>query len=287
MLVCSEEFKPIDLDGPVMRTTAIFASELTKTGSPRSCEPVYSAARWASANRTWLAWTLSPALYTGNHGRFDMKKLVLAFCMLPLLGLITPTAPAATIDLFEGHERVDGSFADIAGSFGLGTITLTLNNPGAGSHLLGVYLDYEIDEPINTFFNEYGIEGLAPAGLSWEIDEPGFVFGDIYAHFNANSLDNTNSVPSGFEDDVAMAMIWDVTLAAGWSARATFLISDTAPQGFYLTQVDPDSVYALYMSSYLETKEGQFGPTIPEPSTIILVLSGLGLAVAARFRRSV
>jgi len=66
-------------------------------------------------------------------------------------------------------------------------LTLTysfLNNTGAS--LSGVqffsFLDAEIDEPINTFFNEFGgMSGTAGAGSvdsdpdSWEIDEPGLL----------------------------------------------------------------------------------------------------------------
>lgn len=59
-----------------------------------------------------------------------------------------------------------------------------------------VFLDAEIDGSTNTFFNEYGeMIGVAGPGVSWEIDEPGFVFGDIVDHLLAGTLDNANSLP--------------------------------------------------------------------------------------------
>ena len=108
---------------------------------------------------------------------------------------------AATISLFDFGINVDGAttcnvgpcgvqdvlnLSSVAGlddsgfdyTTGLGTLELTLN--GVGAHSVDLFLDHEIDEPINTFFNEYGMGGTAVAGQSWEIDEPGALFGDIF-----------------------------------------------------------------------------------------------------------
>ena len=67
-----------------------------------------------------------------------------------------------------------------------------------------VFLDADIDRATNTFFNEYGefvslaLPPGAPAGAiaatSWEIDEPGFLFGNIAPHVLTGTLDNTNGV---------------------------------------------------------------------------------------------
>ncbi len=52
---------------------------------------------------------------------------------------------------------------------------------------LFVFIDAEIDEPSNTYFNESGaLESVTGQGSSdnladsWEIDEPGYLFGDIF-----------------------------------------------------------------------------------------------------------
>src|SRR5688572_28622601 len=114
---------------------------------------------------------------------------------------------SAEVNLFEFALNVDGTVSNptqgdptpaavdlsgFDGSTGLGSITFSLT--GAGSHYFGAFLDHEIDEPINTFFNELGaVSGAPQAGQSWEIDEPGFgaIPGDIFDNFLGGTLDNS------------------------------------------------------------------------------------------------
>jgi len=71
---------------------------------------------------------------------------------------------------------------------GLGALTITWSPNAAGTYFIGAFVDHEIDEPTNTFFNEFGAaNGTLATGQSWEIDEPcglacGF-FGDIFDNF--------------------------------------------------------------------------------------------------------
>lgn len=74
------------------------------------------------------------------------------------------------------------------------------------------FVDAEIAGNINSV-NEYastsGSIGAGPADIfpdSWEIDEPGFEFGDIYANVLAGALDKTNAIPQSSPEDVAMAL---------------------------------------------------------------------------------
>jgi hypothetical protein len=207
-----------------------------------------------------------------------------------MVGLLAAPASAATIALYEFGFNVNGDIYSSAAAVpgldasgfdtatGLGTFTLTYQALSADTYSFVAFLDMEIDESINTYFNEYGdASGIPATGQSWEIDEPGYVFGDIYINFTAGALDNANGVPSGAPDDVSMALGWNAALAANEFAIVTFTISEIAPSGgFYLQQTDPDSQASLYFTSSLETT----GNPIPEPST--LALFGLGTLLGAR-----
>lgn len=167
---------------------------------------------------------------------------------------------------------------------GLGTVSIRVS--GAGSHHVGLFLDHEIDEAFNTFFNEYGgTSGSPSAGQSWEIDEPGFRLanpGDIFANFGTGSLDGGNGVPATAPDDVSMAMAWDFLLGAGETATVRFLLSDTAPgSGFYLAQTDPDSQLSVYFSSAFSIQTD--GQQLPEPAS--MALAGLALLGSWAARR--
>lgn len=179
---------------------------------------------------------------------------------------------------------VDASLFD-TGS-GLGSITAQIT--GAGDHTFDAFFDHEVVETVNTYFNESGAAnnlGDLAAGQSWEIDEPGWVFGDIYDNFVDSTLDNTNSVPAGSEDDVSMAMGWDFSLAAGETATITLTLSELMPTaGFFLSHYDQMTDYRIYFSSALDITGG--GTTVPEPSALVLMAIGLaGLSAGRRAAR--
>lgn len=165
---------------------------------------------------------------------------------------------------------------------GLGTVTVSLS--GAGPHYVGLFVDHEIDETSNTFFNEFGAtSGSAAAGQSWEIDEPGYIFGDIFSNLIASSLDNSNGVPGSAPDDVSMALAWDFNLGSLETSLISFTVSNVAPtSGFYLTHTDPDSPLSLYFSSALKINS----VSVPEPATVMLFGAGLAAFGAVRRRRA-
>lgn len=103
----------------------------------------------------------------------------------------------------------------------------------AGLRLL-VLLDAEIDEGVNTFFNEYGTvrviprgEATGPGADQWQMGEPGYRGGDLYRNLFLGSLGNTNGVPETAPDDVALALGFSLgSLKAGESTTVRVMISE-------------------------------------------------------------
>lgn len=231
-----------------------------------------------------------------------MNGKTIPILVLALVFLAMPAWPGPVIGLYEHawYASSSGGSLDVNTSAwddcktwegeqctGLGNIVVTSSGWISG---FGIYVDMEIDEPVNTFFNEFGaVVGAVPASVSWEIDEPGFALppdyvGDIYSHL-FSSLDNTNGVPdTGPLNDVAMAMHWKFTEADAVQ-KLTLIISTTTPPPnvpFYLMQTDPDSQASIYMYGVV----GGDGPVIPEPGQLpaLLALGGALAYVARRFR---
>lgn len=245
-----------------------------------------------------------------------MKRAWVA-CVVALGLFGASAASALTITLAEYAVNVDGSVYDVIDkegsgavvtgtlpsgvtlgvfpSTGLGSVTVQVG--GAGAHFVGLFADHEIDEVENTFFNEYGYTiDSAVAGQTWEIDEPGYSFGDIYSNFIAPALDDSNGVPETAADDVSMALGRAFTLAAGETAYVSFLLGTyeadqagdfpTIPgQGLKLIQWDPDSEGGIYFSSSVRIDQG--GGAIPEPGTMVLLGTGLLGLAGLRRRRTV
>jgi len=236
-----------------------------------------------------------------------MYKKISILTGIALLGLGSLSANAAVIDLFDWGINVDGAltfpgdplpggidmsgFDDISG---LGQIDITLTGAGARNAL--VFLDHEIDEADNSFFNESAATGGALAtGQSWEADEPGFLFGDIYDNFMDNTLDNSNGVPEGFEEDVSMAIGWDFGIVAGETAVASFFTSTVngAAGSFFIEHYDPDSDASIFFWSALDITGGITPPPIDpppvdlaEPGTFGLALFGMLSAFGLRRRKT-
>jgi len=233
-----------------------------------------------------------------------MKRFLCSGALAALV-LAPGQVSAAALELRELALNVNGTRYDsvldglpVPGTVGGGTIsgsldtatglgTLRVQVSGAGVHTVIGFFDVDfVDGGTNTFFDETGgVSGAPGAGLSWEIDEPGFAFGDIFDHVSNstagnNLLTKTNDLPG--PEDVSLALGWDFILALGETAFIDFIGTTTDPGGFRLAVVDP-SQQAYYLRSTLRI-EGGGQPPIPEPGTLLLV--GAGAAAGVRRLRA-
>ena len=165
------------------------------------------------------------------------------------------------------------------------------NFPGVLTNVrLFLFLDADIDESVNSYFNERGglayVNGSGAADIfadSWEIDEPGYLFGDVYDNMLSGRLDNTNGVGSGSEDDVSLALgfeLGDLNFNDSWTATIQLSLADIGG----LAQFDDNSGFGFFFNGTVAvTKAPPVG--IPEPGTLgLFVVAGL-LARVFSFRK--
>lgn len=230
-------------------------------------------------------------VFTGEN-KLKMIKINTLLIAVPLI-LCSQLVDAANTNLFDWGFNIDSAVsigydgdpvpnsinsADFDFNTGLGTLSISINDTGA--HSFHAFFDHEIDEGTNGFYNEIGSTlGNVVTGQSWEIDEPGFISGDIFDNFNSGSLDNSIGVT--VVDDVSMSLGWDFALEIGEIATISLLLSETdIDSGFRLQHNDPDSQASVFFSSTLNIEDNQ--QTIPEPSGIWLIGSGL-ISIVSRF----
>jgi len=133
------------------------------------------------------------------------------------------------------------------------------------------FLDVEIDEATNSFSNEYAeVAGSLGSGAAdgdpdhFEVDEAGFVFGDIFEHLFTAELDDTNAVAAGTPECVSMALAFELGRFEPLERiDVEILISSDGDTlgSFSITQrdSDPDSPTAI-------TYSGRVARTIDAPA---------------------
>jgi hypothetical protein len=208
----------------------------------------------------------------------------------PIEAFVHADGNPTPIAAFTFAQADDSQFGvDNLGSFSFSFTNNTGNLLNNATFTL--FLDLDIDRDDNTFFNEYGdfISFFQPfnaplnsiAFSAWEIDEPDYAIGNIYANSLIGDLEDDNAIlPSGNANDVAHALLFQVAqLALGQTFTATGTISLTDAAG--LAHIDPTSNVTLYINGF-----ATLSPTnqneVPEPTTAALVAASL----AFLYRRS-
>ncbi len=145
------------------------------------------------------------------------------------------------------------------------------------------FVDADIDAASNTFYNEFATtSGTLHQGQNFEVDEPGYQFGNIFNNLRRGDLDGTNAVLEGSPEDVGMALSFglpvfelgdtfgiEIMLSEDGDSLGTFLIS----QG----DIDPASITRIAYS-------GAATQPMPEPSSLVLFGAG-GLVVSRALRK--
>lgn len=196
--------------------------------------------------------------------------------------LYTGAGPAVSL------STLGGGAGGLAISFGASIsadgsdllLTYELTNtdlvPLAGFTFLS-FVDAEIAEPTTTYFNEVAsVLGTPAVGQGFEIDEPGYAFGDILDNVAAGALDGRNAVGPGAADDVSMALSFQIgSLDPGDLARIQIQLSEDgdALGPLRLVQSDPLAL-ATTLTYSGQSQVVRAAAPIPEPGGALLFLVG-------------
>lgn len=154
------------------------------------------------------------------------------------------------------------------------------------------FVDAEIDVAINDYFNEAGIQSgsLGTGALdadpdSWEIDEPGYVFGDVFDNLLIGVLDGVNAVPTALPNDASLAIGFSLAnLPPGSITNIEILLSEDGDKIGTLAIQHFDSDIASFDSLTLSGAASVV--IVPEPQAIkLFFLASIALMAAGRVMR--
>ena len=149
------------------------------------------------------------------------------------------------------------------------------------------FVDADIaDMTFDSFWDESAsTSGFLAEGQNFEVDEPGYMFGDIFDNVRLGTLDGDNAVPWDSPEDVAMALSFGLpVLGSGETYRVDIMLSEDGGflGTFVIDQGDPNLATTI---SYSGT--ASVASPMPEPSSLILFGAGSLLVGRALRRRTV
>ena len=201
----------------------------------------------------------------------------------------------APVQLFTSNA----SFTAVLNASNLGTVSIAYTN-ATQTTLANVrivaFADLDIARATNGFANEYGAKISldtppgAPSGAlaanAWEIDEPGFLFGDIRSHAASGTLDNFNAVPNSAPDDVSFAFQFPIgEMAPGQLSSVQLQLASANVGG--LSQTDSGSGTTLFLNGFavrsaVAAPPAPPTPETPAPSSLVLLAIGMGIVFVFR-----
>jgi hypothetical protein len=154
------------------------------------------------------------------------------------------------------------------------TLVYTFSNATAAAFSdlrFAVFFDAEIDQTLNTFFNEYavaigplGTGSADPAPDQWQVDEPGFPDGTLLSNLYLGALSNSNAIPQTAPNDVALGLGFNLgTLWPGAAVTVRIMISEAGGSlgAFALQHRDADaaSTTAITLSGLVDPRSAVSG----------------------------
>ncbi|MEE2665968.1 MAG: hypothetical protein VX681_17785 [Myxococcota bacterium] len=227
-------------------------------------------------------WT--PSFTIGSGGEVFQLEAFINAAGADLNGPFQGTSGQIGVDdPFDGYDITFGS----ALSDGDTDITLSydvVKVSGAAQQVTFLsYLDAEIDVLLGglSYDEQATVHGTLAPGQGYEIDEPGFLFGDILDNLYSGVLDGDNALESFGPEDVSMALSFDLgVMDIGDSAVLDIMISEDNDHigGFWITQTD-----SVPITDTEITYSGQLrpAPAIPEPSSALVFAVGVLLTTGA------
>jgi len=176
-----------------------------------------------------------------------------------------------------GSRGLGISYSSSLNSENVGTVTWRVeNNSGVTLNDVRVfsYLNADIDFSTNTFYNEHASYIGNTSAQSFEIDEPGYVFGDIFQNLLAGSLDNSNAITSQSPEDVSFALgfnLGDFGIGSWFEATVEISLSDIGG----IEHIDSDSNFSFFSNTFLTRS----AVAVSEPSVLSLFFVGVLVVV--------